>query len=595
MTTRRSARIAAQSQRVPKTNSPESQHDTSEEESDEFEDPLSSTDSSVNMSDSDRRSRPAKRRKTEHRRGQGLKSVVRKPQGTPRRSQPEVVPVDPPTGTAPGFARPHAPSYHGPLLLTSRPARAALLSWFGTVAEVRDMPWRRPFRAPSAQSRAELARRAYEVWISEVMLQQTRVRTVVAYWTRWMARWPTVRDLAAASEADVLAAWQGLGYYSRARRLLEAARAVCAADPEHGLLPDSVDRLMALPGLGRYTAGAIAAIVFGVPAPMVDGNVLRVLSRQTGLLGDVKGDKRVVDMLWRAAEQLMEAVAADGDEVGAHGQALMELGSTVCTPKPNCAACPITSTCRAYSEGVALAKTGRCTVEAETAEDIEDLCTICSPFDEALDGEDVEAVEDASPPPSPPRGNGDGKSSRFFAEKEGKQGAKSPGGGQCRGELDSRTLATIVTHARKFPVRKPKKEVPQEDIVVCAIRRLSDGRFLIHQRPDKGLLAGLWELPSHPLLDRTTPKTRKTAATKYVTGLLGNGNKTPKHEAELGVVPWQFSHLKLHMHVHLFDVEDVNGLSSPDTRARWATASEIDAESMGTGMKKCWSLVRKRG
>ncbi|AEO60431.1 DNA glycosylase-like protein, partial [Thermothelomyces thermophilus ATCC 42464] len=489
--------------------------------------------------------------------------------------------------------RPHSPSYHRPLLLSSRSARAALLSWFGTVAEARDMPWRRPFRPPSALSRAELARRAYEVWISEVMLQQTRVRTVVAYWSRWMARWPTVRDLAAASEADVLAAWQGLGYYSRARRVLQAARAVCAADPD-GLLPGTVDRLMALPGLGRYTAGAVAAIVFGVPAPMVDGNVLRVLSRQMGLLADVKGDKRVVDMLWRAAEELMEAVAADGDEVGAHGQALMELGSTVCASKPNCAACPITSTCRAYSEGVALAETGRCAIEGEAVlEDVEDLCAICAPFDEAVGGEDEEAAEDWRPPPSSP-GNGDGKLSRFFAGKEEKRGPKSPAGGRGQGGLDPRTLTSAVNHARKFPLRKPKKKVPLEDILVCAIRRVSDGRFLIHQRPDKGLLAGLWELPSHPLLDKRTPKTRRTEAVEYVTELLGNRDKAVKHVAELGIVPWLFSHLKLHMHVHLFEVEDIDPLSGQGTRARWATTSEIDAESMGTGMKKCWSLVKER-
>ncbi|KAL2171380.1 hypothetical protein VTG60DRAFT_3022 [Thermothelomyces hinnuleus] len=312
-----------------------------------------------------------------------------------------------------------------------------------------------------------------------------------------------------------------------------------------------------------------------------------------GLLGDVKGDKRVVDMLWRAAEELMEAVAADGDEVGAHGQALMELGSTVCAPKPNCAACPITSSCRAYSEGVALAETGRCAMEAEAVEDVEDLCTICAPFDEAVGGEDEEAAEDERPPPSLPR-NGDGKLSRFFAEKEEKQGAKSPAGGRGQGGLDPRTLTSAVNHATKFPLRRPKKKVPQEGILVCAIRRVSDGRFLIHQRPDKGLLAGLWELPNHPLLDNRTPKTRRREAVDYVTELLRNRDNAVKHVAELGIVPWLFSHLKLHMHVHLFDVEDIDGLSSQGTRARWATTSEIEAESMGTGMKKCWSLVRER-
>ncbi|KAL2161061.1 hypothetical protein VTH06DRAFT_8774 [Thermothelomyces fergusii] len=231
--------------------------------------------------------------------------------------------------------------------------------------------------------------------------------------------------------------------------------------------------------------------------------------------------------------------------------------------------------------------------EAETAGDVEDLCAVCAPLDEAAEGEDGRAGgEGERPPPSLPRKDGDGRTSRFFAGREENQGARS----SDRGGLDPRALATVVSHARKFPLRKPKKEVPREDILVCAIRRLSDGRFLIHQRPDKGLLAGLWELPSRPLLDTTTPKIRRAAAVEHVTGLLRNRDTAPKHVAELGVVPWQFSHLKLHMHVHLFEVEQVeqvDGPASEETRARWATASEVDAESMGTGMKKCWSLVKK--
>ncbi|KAK4247479.1 DNA glycosylase [Corynascus novoguineensis] len=476
-------------------------------------------------------------------------------------------------------SRAHPPSYHHPLLLTSPPARTALLSWFNTVITARNMPWRKTFRPPTTLSRTDLARRAYEVWISEVMLQQTRVQTVIGYWTRWMARWPSLRDLAAAGEADVLAAWQGLGYYSRARRVLEAARTVCAANPDC-VLPGTVEELIKLPGLGRYTAGAIAAIVFGVPAPMVDGNVLRVLSRQLGVLGDVKGDKRVIELLWDAAEELVKAVAGDGEEPGLWGQALMELGSTICTPYPNCYACPISGTCRAYSEGVASYKGVQL---VGTGEDIEDLCTLCAPFEEAREVDIAEKTDNERPTaPS----NSDGRLSRFFAEK---QGIKSPAKPR---EQDMRSLASIVNHARKFPLKKPKKQLRAEETLVCAIRRVSDGRYLIHQRPDKGLLAGLWELPSHILSNESTPEARKASAEAYVAKLVGKGQVPPMHAGEIGTIPWVFSHLKLQMHVHFFNVEDDKGSPRLGPRERWATASNIDAESMGTGMKKCWSLVK---
>ncbi|KAK3290851.1 DNA glycosylase [Chaetomium fimeti] len=480
------------------------------------------------------------------------------------------------------------PAYHHPTLLTTPHTRASLLTWFTTAIPNRPMPWRKPFAPPASLTRAQLARRAYEVWISEVMLQQTRVATVVAYWTRWMARWPGVKELAGATEEEVLSGWQGLGYYSRARRVWEAARVVCAAEEDGdgvGVLPGTVEGLMRLPGVGRYTAGAVAAIVFGVAAPMVDGNVLRVLSRQMGVLGDVKGDKRVVDLLWEAAGDLARAVAGDGDD----GEALMELGSTVCTPKPNCAACPITETCRAYAEGLALAEGRR---DGGALTDIEDLCALCGPFEEAAsDGDDGGLATEKETRPS----KGDGKLSRFFAATKA---AKQPT--VTAEELDARTLAAVVDHARKFPLKKPKKKVREEETLVCALRR-SDGRYLIHKRPDNGLLGGLWELPSHtlPASNDSTAKARKTKAIAYVADVVGDvgrkGSRSPlKHVAELASVPWLFSHLKLTMHAHLFEMDGVGSLPELGPREQWASVEEIDAESMGTGMKKCWSLVKER-
>jgi len=180
----------------------------------------------------------------------------------------------------------------------------------------RELPWRR-------------TRDPYAVWVSEIMLQQTRVETVVPYWERWMGRFPTVQALAAAPLDDVLAAWAGLGYYSRARNLHAGAREVVT--DWGGSVPGRVDALLEIPGIGRYTAGAIASIAFGQPAPLVDGNVARVLARLFAIDEDVKsaaGSAR----LWALAADLVPAGAA-----GDFNQGLMELGATVCTPaRPRC-------------------------------------------------------------------------------------------------------------------------------------------------------------------------------------------------------------------------------------------------------------------
>jgi A/G-specific adenine glycosylase len=319
---------------------------------------------------------------------------------------------------------------------------------------------------------------------------------------------------------------------------------------------------------------------------------LRVLSSQMGVLGDVKGDKAVVALLWEAAGELVKAVAADGEEVdgvsdrpGRWGQAMMELGSTVCTPKPNCAACPITETCRAYAEGLELAQNPR---SIGAVEDIEDLCTLCAPFEEAAEDGGGE-LDDTETEPS----KGDGRLSRFFA-------ATQPAKPTTKEGPDARTLATIVNHARKFPLKKPKKKVREEETLVCAIRR-SGGQYLIHRRPDKGLLGGLWELPSHtlPASNDSTAKARKSKAMAYVAGLMAapkakrSLEASLRHAGELGSVPWLFSHLKLTMHVHLFEVDDAGGLPELDKRERWASVEDIGTESMGTGMKKCWSIVKK--
>lgn len=188
---------------------------------------------------------------------------------------------------------------------------------------------------------------AYRVWISEIMLQQTRVATVIDYFERFMQRFPSVAVLADAPIDDVLALWSGLGYYSRARNLHRAARVI--VDEHEGTLPRALDALLALPGVGRYTAGAIASAAFGLPAPIVDGNVIRVFSRLFDMEGDVTQAATKSD-LWSLAAHLVCT-----DDPSAFNQAVMELGATVCAPTaPRCGACPVASVCRARRRGTVL-------------------------------------------------------------------------------------------------------------------------------------------------------------------------------------------------------------------------------------------------
>lgn len=200
-----------------------------------------------------------------------------------------------------------------------------LLRWFAR--HRRDLPWRREPRDP------------YHVWLSEVMLQQTQVATVIPYYERWLRRFPTLADLAAAPLDDVLKLWEGLGYYSRARNFHAAAQAV--VHRHGGEIPRTVEGLMALPGIGRYTAGAIASLAFNADAPLLDGNVKRVLSRLFGLSAPTDGE------LWRLAESLLPKGKA-----GAFNEALMELGATLCTPRaPRCPSCPVNTSCRGFADG----------------------------------------------------------------------------------------------------------------------------------------------------------------------------------------------------------------------------------------------------
>lgn len=212
-----------------------------------------------------------------------------------------------------------------------------LLDWFAVNA--RDLPWRR-------------TRYPYAIWVSEIMLQQTQVKTVIPYWERWMRELPTVASLASASPERIHKLWEGLGYYTRVRNMQKAARVI--VETHGGKFPTRFDDVLALPGIGRYTAGAVCSIAFNQPTPILDGNVIRVLARVFGIRENVK-EKDTNAQLWALAERLVHAAARERDENSPMGQcsalnqALMELGATICVPRhPRCAECPLSKCCAAH-------------------------------------------------------------------------------------------------------------------------------------------------------------------------------------------------------------------------------------------------------
>jgi A/G-specific adenine glycosylase len=215
--------------------------------------------------------------------------------------------------------------------MTTSRLSTQLLNWYRVTK--RTLPWRGPLRSDP-----------YAVWVSEIMLQQTRVETVIPYFEKWMRLFPTIRALAQATEQSVLNAWEGLGYYSRARNLHKAAQIVY--EQHNGELPRDLNELRKLPGIGRYTLGAIASIAFDMNMPALDGNIKRVYARVFDISEPVdspKGEK----ILWELAERHLPK-----KEAGDYNQALMDLGATICVPKyPRCLICPLMKKCQARENG----------------------------------------------------------------------------------------------------------------------------------------------------------------------------------------------------------------------------------------------------
>ena len=446
------------------------------------------------------------------------------------------------------------------------------------------------------------------------VLQQTRVSTVIPYFNNWISKWPTVQDLAKADHDDVLAAWKGLGYYSRATRLHEGAKAVIARPSE--LMPNDVAGLLELPGIGQYTAGAISSIAFGRAEPVLDGNVARVLSRQLGLYVDVK-DKKATDVLWRVADQLIKEVANHpkvefSTIPGQWNQAMMELGSTICTPRPKCEECPVQKTCRAYSEGVALSKNRQSTAAVP---DIEDACTLCDQLDtEVLATIPEEELSDEEAKPTKKKKVSAKQSntlSKYFAI--GTPSASYKADNEEEGtvmeskkrKVPTRTKGSksVNAYCSLFPKKVAKKEAKEEDCAVCLTElRLSDGgsKWLIEQRPATGLLASLWQFPQTTLsASDATAATRKTSAQKYVSSLTAGGVDMSKARYITSFQPLihVFTHLRLTMHAYHYRITDkaeADSLICSGAPARkWVDTDAMEGATLSTGMRKCWDLVAK--
>ncbi len=205
---------------------------------------------------------------------------------------------------------------------------SCLLPWFE--AHARDLPWRGQ-------------KNAYKTWISEVMLQQTQMERGVSYFLRWMERFPSIEAVANAHEEDILHAWEGLGYYSRARNIHKAAKIIC--EKHGGVFPSDVEQIRALPGIGPYTTGAIASMAFGHELPCIDANVERVLARMFDIDTPVKQEPAASRIRALALEL---ALAVPRHKVGTHNEAMMELGALVCRKKPLCQQCPVSHLCESH-------------------------------------------------------------------------------------------------------------------------------------------------------------------------------------------------------------------------------------------------------
>ncbi|KAF1315756.1 A/g-specific adenine glycosylase, partial [Globisporangium splendens] len=417
----------------------------------------------------------------------------------------------------------------------------------------------------------------YETWVSEIMLQQTRVDTVVEYFLRWTEKFPTVEALANGSEEDVNALWAGLGYYRRARMLHAGAKYV--VENFGGELPSTIEQLLTIPGIGPYTAGAISSIAFGNREPLVDGNVIRVLARLRAIGADPK-NKQLIKFSWKAAGELVE----ECDRPGALNQALMELGATMCTVQnPECSRCPVRSSCLAYEESQSSRKEEKTTrFASESLASESDACTIC---DASRYDEWNESITEVTKYPLKAK-KGDSKNEVICVAVISYEDEAAPEAAEAK--------------KRKGAAKKPTKG---DDTVP------DNWHFLMARRPEEGLLAGQWEF-IHQKVD-TSDKIpafaqRKKLMQPRLSELLGEqATKTKQFQQQrrdLGELTHIFSHVKHHMgieHLHFNSKPAVAAINAMDAdgsqkqQIRWMNAADMKQLGITTGVKKILNMITK--
>nr|XP_046247480.1 adenine DNA glycosylase isoform X2 [Scatophagus argus] len=417
-------------------------------------------------------------------------------------------------------------SFHDPADVVR--LRSQLLSWYDE--EKRELPWR-----TLAVTESDLNIRTYAVWVSEIMLQQTQVATVIAYYNKWLKRWPTVQDLAAATLEEVNQMWAGLGYYSRGKRLHEGAQKVVSE--LRGQMPRTVDGLLKqLPGVGRYTAAAVGSIALGQVTGAVDGNVIRVLCRLRAIGAD-STSPAVTETLWSLANTLV-----DPERPGDFNQAMMELGARVCTPKgPLCSQCPIQSHCHSYHK-----------VHIKQEKNSRKLLVKLDRKPSALP--DIEDCMNSGTCPLCP--------SEPWDDELGVQ---------------------------NFP-RKPSKKPPRvERTLTCVVIRPGEegeDEYLLTQRPNKGLLAGLWEFPGLLQEEQRSDMKQKAALCAEISRILGT-SVTDSPLQYVGEVVHDFSHIHQTYVVHTVRLKRAD---TQTEKVRWLTRSALQEAAVSTGVKKIAKL-----
>ena len=433
---------------------------------------------------------------------------------------------------------------------------------------------------------------AYGIWVSEIMLQQTRVEAVIPFWIRWMESFPTVQDLAAASEEQVNAHWAGLGFYRRARLLHQAAQMLVRE--YDGEMPTTVEGLLKLPGIGRYTASAIGSIAYGIPVPVVDGNVCRVLARLTGIANHIKAPALKDTHGWELAMDLIQA--GDGARPGDLNQALMEIGATYCSA----AASGIDqddplkefyfSTRLGKAFATATPKNNQLSLAVEQWDNKEsnDCCPVCASG----------GMEDAL--------------TLLNELLLSEQATKNP--------LPPNDFARTCGH-KVFPLPPPKSNPRKEVLAVAALSCMKDGEkaWLLVRRPNKGLLAGQFEFPaamvwsSEDDAPSDKKKRKKSRATDTIPDiplrkrkkalddllLTLSGDSSDLGSCKRRVLQDSLTHIFSHVrHImwvesHHFALDIPSLIGSSSREARWMTEEEMSQVGVTAGVKRILTAVHK--